>query len=134
MKLQEVINNRKEKFFVLMGFTSDELLNLPNKLLNLPIFNGINEYIYNPNKTLTPDLFTNFFTTNQKSWLTYEEFFILRGFIESAIKKEDIVFIYNNKYLGYTHLIIPLMKLKVFMRIYSPLIILILKLMISMKK
>ncbi|MBN6785224.1 DEAD/DEAH box helicase [Staphylococcus capitis] len=100
MKLQEVINNRKEKFFVLMGFTSDELLNLPNKLLNLPIFNGINEYIYNPNKTLTPDLFTNFFTTNQKSWLTYEEFFILRGFIESAIKKEDIVFIYNNKYLG----------------------------------
>lgn len=46
MKLQEVINNRKEKFFVLMGFTSDELLNLPNKLLNLPIFNGINEYIY----------------------------------------------------------------------------------------
>ncbi|RIO38011.1 hypothetical protein BUZ63_12230, partial [Staphylococcus pasteuri] len=100
MKLKELINNREEKFFVLMGFTNSELLDLPNKLLDLPISNGVNKYIYNPNETFTSDLFTQFFNIDQKSWLTYEEFFLLRGFIESAIKKEDIIFIYNNKYLG----------------------------------
>lgn len=100
MKLQELITNRKEKFFVLLGFSSEELHDLPNKLLDMPIFNGINEYIYNPNETLSPELFTKFFSADSKSWISYEEFFILRGFIESAINKEDIVFIYNNKYLG----------------------------------
>lgn len=45
MKLKELINNREEKFFVLMGFTNSELLDLPNKLLDLPISNGVNKYI-----------------------------------------------------------------------------------------
>ena len=79
MKLQEIIDNRQEKFFVLLGFTSEELVDLPNKLLDLPIINGVNEYIYNSNLTPSPDLFTNFFTTNQKGWITYEEYFILKG-------------------------------------------------------
>lgn len=100
MKLQEIIDNRQEKFFVLLGFTSEELVDLPNKLLDLPIINGVNEYIYNPNLTPSPDLFTNFFTTNQKSWITYEEYFILKGFIENAINKKDIIFIQNNKYIS----------------------------------
>ncbi|CAM3122834.1 DEAD/DEAH box helicase [Staphylococcus argensis] len=100
MNLNELINDRQEKFFVLVGFTSDELTNTPNKLLNLSIIDGMNEYIYDPSKKPSPELFGEFFSTNSKSWITYEEFFILKGFIETAISKDDIVFVYNNKYLG----------------------------------
>ncbi|MCI2773904.1 DEAD/DEAH box helicase [Staphylococcus petrasii] len=100
MNVQELINSRNEKLFVLLGFSDKELLTIPNKLLDIPIIDGMNEYIYNIDQKISHEIVTQFFSANSNSWITYEEFYQLRGFIESTKKKEDILFIYNNKYYG----------------------------------
>ncbi|RIO22974.1 hypothetical protein, partial [Staphylococcus saprophyticus] len=76
MDLNTYIKENEKKLLVLVGFSEEELNNLDNKLLNLPVKNGVDDYIFDTNKKATSEIVTQFLNIKNCSWMTYEEFYI----------------------------------------------------------
>ncbi|MDT4050398.1 hypothetical protein RPO70_04245, partial [Staphylococcus arlettae] len=89
MDLNTYIKENDKKLLVLVGFSEEELNSIDNKLLDLPVKNGIDDYIHDTDKKATSEIVTQFLTLNKCSWITYEEFYIFRNLIQSLISENS---------------------------------------------
>lgn len=100
MDLNTYIKENEKKLLVLVGFSEEELNSNDNKLLDLPVKNGIDDYILDTGKKATPEIVTQFLTLNKCSWITYEEFYIFKDLIKSLISENSIKIVINNKFIN----------------------------------
>lgn len=88
----------KTKLTVLVGFTEEELKVFPEKLLDIPIANGLDKFL---NSEVQPrDFISNFQNITSPKWITYEEFIQFRDLINILLDDNDISILYNNKFIS----------------------------------
>lgn len=100
MELNNHIKKNDKKLLVLVGFSEEQLNSIDNKLLDLPVKNGINDYIFDNDKKASPEIVTQFLNIKKCSWMTYEEFYIFKDLIKSLISENSIKIVINNKFIS----------------------------------
>lgn len=100
MQLNNFIKSSNKKLLVLVGFSENELNKLQDKLIDLPIKNGVNDYIFDTNKKTPPEIVAQFLKIENCSWVTYEEFYIFKDLIKSILPEDETKIIINNRFYG----------------------------------